>query len=256
MEQGMEQTSVIAGTSGATIELTSVGAVKYAADPALWQRLGSQANYMAKHGAPFAAITGVAIGRYWMERLYPLHIKGAAIRSLLLQARTALLPLWSKLVEPPAMWKHKHIDYVKGLCSLHKLPQLLEMLVYDWNNISELSLTACVTHGDATLDNLLIDAHGLHRWVDPLPPSDSIPPLLAVDLGKLLQSADGYERRKYGAEWPSAGGHDAVLSGLSKANVLAAKYFRAVSYLRMLRYVQGDNLDYARGELKCYTCLT
>jgi len=255
MEQGMEQSTVITGVSGATVELTPTGAVKYA-PPALWARLDAQAQYMAEHGAPFARVLGIAQGRYWMERLQPLPTTTASTQLLLFGAEQSLRPLWARPAHLDADWAALHLAYVESLCALHNLPKTFDRLWSDWHNIAPLPLTVCTTHGDATLDNMLLAEDGSPRWVDPLPASGVIPPLLAVDLGKLLQSADGYELRKYGSGWGPAVDHAVVLEGHNEWDVLAARYFRAVAYLRMLRYVRGENLDYAQKEMECYTCLT
>jgi hypothetical protein len=256
MEQGMERASVIAGTSGATVELTPSGAVKYAAAPALWPRLRAQAQYMAHVGVPFVKVLGIAEGRYWMELLQPLRNRDN-VAVLLCAAKASLSALWATPRAFNHDWRQQHINYVRELCALHRLPGLFGLLNRDWNTIASWSHSAVATHGDATLDNLLVSEDGQLRWIDPIPANYTVPPLRAVDLGKLLQSSDGYERRKYGAAaWGGACDWSPVLDNEDAETCTAALYFRAVAYLRMLRYVTGDNLVYAKEALQCYSSLT
>lgn len=55
---------------------------------------------------------------------------------------------------------------------------------------------ACLTHGDPTAENIMLRADGGYVLIDPLPSTESIPDDMAVDVGKLLQSAHGWEEMK------------------------------------------------------------
>lgn len=109
-------------------------------------------------------------------------------------------------------------------------------------------LRKVVVHGDPTLDNLMMrNRSGLDdRYVitDPIPARTDVPDLMAVDLGKIMQSAYGYEAVLEGAD-PNdldepreftAWVHDQH----GDAEALAARYFCAFHYMRLLPYVHVD----------------
>lgn len=52
----------------------------------------------------------------------------------------------------------------------------------------------CRIHGDPTVANLMRRPDGTLVLADPLPPGGKIPSMLEVDVGKMLQSALGWER--------------------------------------------------------------
>lgn len=51
----------------------------------------------------------------------------------------------------------------------------------------------CLIHGDPTWENCLLNEKGGLLLTDPLPPGGKIPPFREVDIGKMLQSALGWE---------------------------------------------------------------
>lgn len=64
----------------------------------------------------------------------------------------------------------------------------------------------CKIHGDPTVANLMIRPTTAQLIItDPLRPRGKIPPLREVDIGKLLQSAVGWERVLSGARGPNLG---------------------------------------------------
>lgn len=67
----------------------------------------------------------------------------------------------------------------------------------DWWNVRR-----CKTHGDPTFDNLMFrDEQPV--IIDPIPPTPAVPDLMAVDLGKVLQSLMGFEFARYGVGGPT-----------------------------------------------------
>ena len=109
-------------------------------------------------------------------------------------------------------------------------------------------LTSCPIHGDPTFDNVMI-RFGLPVIIDPLPWEESyIPPFKSVDLGKLLQSAWGYECALQDIHYSIkdfAGQHDynmiRIFDGESKVDILAAKIFCLIHYVRLLPYQKIEN---------------
>lgn len=99
--------------------------------------------------------------------------------------------------------------------------------------------TPCDAHGDPTLDNVMIDDLGEIVLIDPIPSYHGSPELRAVDLGKLLQSAFGYELVKYqDVRW--AIDIDEILDEFAQfereVDLRAALFFCAVHYLRLIPY--------------------
>lgn len=258
MDQSMESdVRIVHGTSGALIRVGNTVLKTHATEDGR-KLLVRQAEYMQLHGAPFAEVLWSCDEGYSTERLDPL-IQGVPLTQTIVYAGLSLQPLWCKPATLERQWKEEHWAYVAQLCHLHGLNDLQDKL---WKSLYRIddNCAAVTTHGDATLDNVLVKkGTRLLRWIDPIPPRREIPPLWAVDLGKLLQSADGYEWIKYGPNsgWaaPSLAGneHASILQRLPRHEVHAALYFRAVAYLRGLRYFDGAVLDFAYKELECYS---
>jgi hypothetical protein len=236
--------------SGAIIESDGMVVCKYASDPKLWDRLNEQATYMADCGHPFVEVLGIAHGRYWLKQYNQLSISDLA--SQLRRAKKSLEPLWDP--ENPryvdSNWQNVHALRVRELCRMNGIESLSIPLLKKFDEIKDIShrLTVCsATHGDATLSNVVIDNNEKMHWIDPIPPSLWLPAFKAVDLGKLLQSAHGWEHFINGRPPPPLC-EDAVLENESAADVIAAQYFHALCYLRILRYAENNHreiYDYA-----------
>jgi hypothetical protein len=109
-------------------------------------------------------------------------------------------------------------------------------------------LPACLTHGDPTLDNVLLrrPVANTLAWdsivlIDPLPATPAVPDLRCVDIGKIYQSLFGYEQIRYGD--PGLGG--VTLRGfldfeksISDDNErYASHYWHVIHLLRCFPYV-------------------
>lgn len=70
---------------------------------------------------------------------------------------------------------------------------------YGINTDLSMAGTPCLAHGDPTLSNLL-HRGGYPILADPRPPRDFIPQCKETDMGRILQSALGWEVAAYG--WP------------------------------------------------------
>jgi hypothetical protein len=80
-----------------------------------------------------------------------------------------------------------------------------------------------------------------------------LPNLIAADIGKLLQSAAGYEYVKNGMElksWPREEMDSIVLDGFKEHETRAARYFFLLACLRMLPYTEGRVHYWALKELE------
>lgn len=232
MEQGIQR-KLILGTSGAIVLRGERATLK--AHPGHAGLLLAQAAYMREYGAPFARVLRIGAEGYATPTLRPLF---GPMRDRLVMAVASLASLWSQPASVPATWAAEHWAYVTQLCTLHRLPWVQHTLYRVLPRVLRNPGPVCVTHGDATLDNMLLDEHNRATWVDPIPPTPKVPAFLAVDIGKLLQSAYGYEHIKYGRRWPETTERDmhVVLRGLSAPVRFAAHYWYWVHMLRLLRY--------------------
>lgn len=94
-------------------------------------------------------------------------------------------------------------------------------------------------HGDPTVDNVMMKRGARMAFIDPLPSSSKIPPLQAVDCGKMLQSCWGYEEIKknrvqlYGYRLLLS---NIVLDRLSPQDAELSTYFLCVHILRLIPY--------------------
>jgi hypothetical protein len=256
MEQSMAKTSsLIRGTSGATVRLRNAY-VEKSSDSLVGQLfLSNQAAYMERHGKPFVEVTWKGDGAYSMPRLRPLQYR-APLAVLLHHARDSLRPLWARPAVPAADWAVALGHYINTLCATHALPHLKPALLAMLDRVAHRPGTMGSTHGDATLENAMRNEYEELVWIDPIPYRADIPPLIGVDLGKLLQSAYGYERVKYGAdsEWcaPDERDPEVVLRGMSEDDVFSARFFHMLAYLRGLQYFTGPVLEHAYDMLEEY----
>lgn len=108
----------------------------------------------------------------------------------------------------------------------------------------------CLTHGDPTLSNVYRgydSVAGRPRIYisDPVVPHTKIPSLPEVDLGRLLQSAFGWEdrlRRKPITHWPTAG--EAIEKvGLPFSYHKRALFWAGVNALRVAPYAERIQMD-------------
>lgn len=243
--------SVIRGTSGATVDVRTWGAIKSTTDPSKHDFLYRQACYMATHGAPFADVLWTRTGAYATQALRPLQCK-TPLEVLLRHARASLRPLWARPAVPASGWAVALAAYIERLCV--SMPSVRAYMLTMLDRVAHRPGTIGTTHGDATLDNAMRNDYEELTWIDPIPYREDIPPLVGVDLGKLLQSACGYEQVKYGqtSNWstPIYAAQEAVLSGMSEDDVFSARFFHRLAYLRGLRYFTGPVLQHAYSMLE------
>jgi len=244
--------------SGAVIEMNGTTVCKYSPDPSIWERLNEQAIYMSECGMPFVEVLGMAHGRYWLREYAPLRITN--LPNVLTTAKESLELLWD-VENPrhiPVNWVTAHQSRLRELCKINGIESVLHTLLLKFEEVVDnwYRLTVCgATHGDATLSNIVIDvAKSRIRWIDPIPPSLWLPAFKAIDLAKLLQSAHGWEHFLNNQPPPSYA-DDVVLRNESPVDVMAARYFHMLCYLRILRYANEKPRIYDYAINKLYDCL-
>lgn len=117
---------------------------------------------------------------YLMEQLFPPGKKNLlAVKELLTRH------VWNREVQIEP-WKHHFHTWMEKTGSQFLIKYL--ETIYPTN-----TLVGCETHGDPTWANVMKNDSGEYRLIDPLPHRSEKPKLREVDLGKLLQSAIGWE---------------------------------------------------------------
>lgn len=239
---------VICGVSGATVIVRPNDVIKYANKPDVLARVIAQGHWLNERhdviGMP-DVLTVTDVG-YTMRKLQQIEFddpaRGNATDAMLTTYNILDDGLW---LRPAPMCSNDFsglYDYVAKLVAKW-LPHNGAILLKFITDGHLEDCTWCDTHGDPTLDNLMVDHDHLIHIIDPLPSSDKIPPLRAVDLGKMLQSAFGYELVKFQSlrHVIDAG----VLlremkSRETDADMYAAMFFCAVHYLRLLPYQTNE----------------
>lgn len=216
-------------------------------------RVVQQGDWLTKHESPAVPrVTGLVTGGYFMEKLHELPRDLEWGRALFVRMVDQLQGfIWAN----PAEVMFDEVTHLQKVIALadrflttdqrFKMFRLYEMVNWD-------KLTACLTHGDPTVDNVLIreigDVHDRDIVLaDPIPATPAIPDLRVVDLAKLLQSAHGFERIKY-REPGLVIDLDEIFDLCADRNERRAlRYMDVVNMLRVLPYqskeVQRDILQ-------------
>lgn len=231
----------IVGTSGALLYVTDHVTVKVAPQKApqkVRDRINAQAAWMIEQRCEcLPKIYAKWNGGYAMETLQ--HIVPTNQAWLLEVIRSRLeYQVWGqpRTVAGTVLVGH-HREYIDDLL-MEWAPHLARKLHGWMTGIAKLNLSEVMTHGDPTIDNMMMRADGTYVLTDPIPASPRMPALLASDLGKMLQSAWGYEDIKAGRipDFSFKECYDTVVSGFKDADQMAAKYFLAVHLLRLIPY--------------------
>ncbi len=106
-------------------------------------------------------------------------------------------------------------------------------------------------HGDPTLANTMIRTGPLGTLAmlvicDPIAPKGKIPPHFTVDLGKLLQSALGWETQQFGWRYSIHRCIKTVLEGYDNLERARAWFWCSIHCLRILPYAKGEAHAWAK----------
>lgn len=199
---------------------------------------------------PEAADTFPGGWSYTMERLAELPQDIVGARELGTDI-SRVLRHWTWKQEPnvPMDWK-AHIAYVQERAEEHA-PEYASFLhtrgvvLSSWDSCGV--LPRCLTHGDPTFANAML--RGRHLvMTDPLPATPHMGDVRAVDIGKILQSAFGYEVKRF--RWKkhlqlSPGDVWRLAREIAQDSdeAYAAMYFAAVHFVRLLPYTPDDKKD-------------
>lgn len=179
----MATPSSVLGRSGARVDVHEDYVVKVMPDAA------EQAALLERLGADVGPVVfAKGEGLYVMERLDPLPAD-VSTAALLREARAVLERVWAQgAPERPFVfttWSQRFKTWAEDAG---------EPRLWTWAKrlYAPYGAVAALTHGDPTLANAM-HREGEMVFIDPLPARGKIPPLREVDVGKLLQSALGWE---------------------------------------------------------------
>lgn len=206
------------------------------------ERINSQAAWLIEHRCGcLPRVFAKWNGGYAMETLKPIVVSDRVWVLERIQHKL-IYEVWKIDTERPLLVKGTvlmghHREYVHDLVS-QWAPHLAPKLMGWMKGVSALTLSQVNIHGDPTIDNTMMRPDGSLVITDPIPASPRMPALLAADLGKMLQSAYGYEDIKAGREpdFSYDACYRAVIHQHDPSDVQAAKYFLAVHLLRLIPY--------------------
>lgn len=235
---------LIRGTSGALVGVNGKYVLKYGRGK-VGKRVGAQGDWLKKQESQhFPKIFRTGKNHYVMERLEECpYAAWDPIETLEILGKT----VWTRSAgRPNWIW---HETYLADVCERAEAHHLHDMMYDKMKTLSGHAVVQeCDIHGDPTAGNSMLrfnleDENDLGTAVltDPLPLSDArgtIPPLAAVDVGKVLQSLTGYEDIKAGREpevrWNAIKRVELWLG--DEEEWFAAKYFLLLHWLRLLPY--------------------
>lgn len=234
------------GQSGATVEVLEDVVTKWSQDERIVARLEEQYHWLHNHPARgLVRVINVIHGGYTMERLSPLPVHVIDPSKLAREIIAVLsTDCWSRRAEVKASWGVHQTYVLSRLVELGLEGRFGNELLNQGDAVRQLTeaeqLRPCLTHGDPTFSNTLL-RYGRLVLIDPLPAGETMPPLRAVDLGKVLQSLLGYERIRFGLPWPEPMRYDDARQLIasyctSVGEWLAVRYFAAVHFVRLLPY--------------------
>jgi len=101
-----------------------------------------------------------------------------------------------------------------------------------------LSAQPALSHGDATAENVMYRRGFGPVLIDPIPATLTVPDSPCVDVGKMLQSAYGWEEAKYRREWRAYSVEDVEQAVADKDLFVAGQAWAVVHVIRAIPYVK------------------
>jgi hypothetical protein len=191
-------------------------------------------------GLPAVYGTGELFGddMYTMEKLDPVPIEYIDTRTLLSSIVDVLeRDVWPNDARISELDMDAHLARLAPLEKYMSEDQdsLLDSLL---KSLDQSELEKHLTHGDPIMDNVML-RDGSIVLIDPIPSTPAIPDWRAVDVGRLLQSAVGYEHVRYDLHGPSAVDLRDITSMFcpNEEERAASLYWAAVHVLRSMAYV-------------------
>lgn len=119
---------------------------------------------------------------------------------------------------------------------------------------SAYDVPSALAHGDPTAENVMLRrSSGKPVLIDPIESTEAVPDSPCVDIGKMFQSAYGWETAKYGVDMPTYSVKDIVSAVDDEKLVAGGRAWAVVHVVRALPYVgrnAPESLDRALGLLE------
>ncbi len=180
------------GRSGAKVEVLETVVYKFGGKNPKEQ--GRYCEILQPPAAP--QILKIYDNGYYMERLIDIHDRSPK------ELVGAILKLLATYVWPrPSVVSAEEMrDWRKSVetFSDQAVPGLNGSLVYDLYEEDCFRLT----HGDPTFANLMQRKDGNYALIDPVPPRPTAPPVIEMDIARLVQSLYGWEHALESSAWP------------------------------------------------------
>lgn len=235
------------GSSGAEFNFLGDRVVKLAPEKATGQRVMDQGLWLQKHPSPAVPkVFQVYARSYVMERLIVPPFWALDHITMIHMAYVQLAAhIWSQPADVEFIGTGETEAKYRKLCTDFDMTDTVERLDKLVRKIQWDRLKRCLTHGDPTFENVMFrdtEYGGDLVIADPIPASSAVPDLRCVDLGKMLQSALGWEQIRYGGRWPKlrAGTMDVLRYAEDKNEWAATAFWAAVHLLRAFPYVSDD----------------
>lgn len=229
------------GASGATVTIDREKGIVTKSHPLRPELIRTQGRFMRLVGSQiFPRVFVIRDYSYDMEILHPLLVFPANV--LLGSMRHNLSRMWRNMniVQAGSVLGIEHETYVAVRSGEYSPVMSAWLNKIRWYNATHVDRT----HGDPTIENVMLTDTGSLRFIDPLPCTKEMPSLKAVDYGKMLQSCWGYEdvrgnlvnfKRSEANETAKI-----VLRWLDPIEAELATYFLCVHILRLIPYQPED----------------
>tara|TARA_Y100000310_G_scaffold270200_1_gene283862 strand:+ start:2805 stop:3638 length:834 start_codon:yes stop_codon:yes gene_type:complete len=249
--------------SGAKISMFEKFVLKTGEGP-IGERVESQGRWLSDarifNPLLFPYVHATIPNGYIMERLTPIHLARIDKTLLFVDVIQKLEELWTTgqgwhvhNKDTPdyderceGRWE-EHMSYIMSRAASY-CPWVVPHLVGMQDNLDPTKFHYCKAHGDPTLENVMLHPRdGRIVLIDPLPPSNRIPECKESDVGKLMQSASGYEDIKISrtAHVQFARKHlHTIFSTVGWVGLdyeherMAAQYFELCCWVRLIPYQQ------------------
>lgn len=238
------------GSSGAVLEIGARQVKKWGPAGTIGPRILEQGKFLLEiQGKGVVRVgelldSGMQLG-YTMEHLTVPPIELLDTKTVLRRIVVCLCDhVWcsfNDLVQYDPIAHRKRMDPLWDYAgkATSALPAILEDLE-SWF-IHE-DVRACRTHGDSIIDNVLLRGEDV-VITDPIRATPAIPDLRCVDIGRLIQSAVGYERVRYDLRGPAFLNYDAVreivadYGNITYEEWVCSVYWACCHLLRSMHYV-------------------
>lgn len=223
------------GSSGASVYRLGLGAVRKSGP-----RAREQARWLRDHSSrAVVEVFHISAVEDWytMEELQDIPW-GYVIHEAILGEQVHLLHdyIWSYHATVP-LDLEAHAAKVDGLTAKYLSERDAQRFREAREGVQWTRLTRCLTHGDPTIENVMLRGQEQLVLIDPIPATPAVPDLLVVDVGKMLQSAVGWESVRYGKDFRHSVDDIFRCITLDDHSWDAASYWCGVHLLRTLPYI-------------------